>query len=330
MNGADWVRLYTDFFDNPKIRQIKKRPQKDGDTIITIWVNLICLAGKQNRCGVFMLTDTIPYTDEMLANEIERPYETEFAPAMAVLRQYEMIIDIDGVPAIKNWGVYQQQLDTLEKQREQNRVRVQRYRDKQKEIRNNNKTVTHYDTVTTRITTRTCNGDVTHTELELEKDKELEKDIYLNKKTDNYEETNNKQVVDEKGFYLNNRADEHEEQKSTTTTTLDSLDKNLDAFCSRFGIMIDNYNYRISEMDFKALTERFEESDWLKRNVTSFKKICDIYPRIISGYYKDYDRKPKGNREFDILQRMLKEAEEEEEREKQQKGGTDNEPQESS
>lgn len=330
MNGADWVRLYTDFFDNPKIRQIKKRPQKDGDTIITIWVNLICLAGKQNRCGVFMLTDTIPYTDEMLANEIERPYETEFAPAMAVLRQYEMIIDIDGVPAIKNWGVYQQQLDTLDKQREQNRVRVQRYRDKQKEIRNNNKAVTHYNTVTTRITTRTCNGDVTHTELELEKDKELEKDIYLNKKTDNYEETNDKQVVDEKGFYLNNRADEHEEQKSTTTTTLDSLDKNLDAFCSRFGIMIDNYNYRISEMDFKALTERFEESDWLKRNVTSFKKICDIYPRIISGYYKNYDRKPKGNREFDILQRMLKEAEEEEEREKQQKGGTDNEPQESS
>lgn len=176
MNGADWVRLYTDFFDNPKIRQIKKRPQKDGDTIITIWVNLICLAGKQNRCGVFMLTDTIPYTDEMLANEIERPYETEFAPAMAVLRQYEMIIDIDGVPAIKNWGVYQQQLDTLDKQREQNRVRVQRYRDKQKEIRNNNKGVTHYNTVTTRITTRTCNGDVTHTELELEKDKDIIKE----------------------------------------------------------------------------------------------------------------------------------------------------------
>ena len=83
-------------------------------------------------------------------------------------------------------------------------------------------------------------------------------------------------------------------------------------------------------MDFKALTERFEESEWLKANVTSFKKICDIYPRIISGYYKDYNRKPKGSREFDILQRMLKEAEEEEEREKQEKGESDNGPQESS
>lgn len=171
--------------------------------------------------------------------------------------------------------------------------------------------------------------DICPPEKDKEKDKDIEKDIYLNKKSDNYEKTNNKQVVDEKGFYLNNRAATDEEQKSTTTTTLDSLDKDLDTFCSRFGIGIDNYGPRLAEMDFKALTERFEESEWLKANVTSFKKICDIYPRIISGYYKDYNRKPKGNREYEILQRMLKEAEEEEEREKQEKGGTDNEPEES-
>lgn len=140
----------------------------------------------------------------------------------------------------------------------------------------------------------------------------------------------NKLVVDEKSFYLNNRANGVEEQKSTTTTTSDSLDKDLDTFCKKFGIGIDNYGPRLAQMDFKTLTERFEESEWLKANVTSFKKICDIYPRIISGYYKDYNRKPKGSREFDILQRMLKEAEEKEEREKQEKGESDNGPQESS
>lgn len=169
-------------------------------------------------------------------------------------------------------------------------------------------------------------------EKDKEKDKEIdiEKDIYLNKKSDNYEKTNNKKVVDEKGFYLNNRAEIDEEQNSTTTTTtLDSLDKDLDTFCKKFGIGIDNYGPRLAEMDFKTLTERFEESEWLKANVTSFKKICDIYPRIISGYYKDYNRKPKGNREYEILQRMLREAEEEEEREKQERGGTDNESEES-
>lgn len=169
-------------------------------------------------------------------------------------------------------------------------------------------------------------------EKDKEKDKEIdiEKDIYLNKKTDNYEEANNKQVVDEKDFYLNNSECESEEQKTTTTTNIHNLNKELQEFLHKFGIGLDNYNYRISEMDFKTLTEKFEESEWLKANVTSFKKICDIYPRIISGYYKDYNRKPKGSREFDILQRMLKEAEEEEEREKQEKGESDNGPQESS
>ena len=138
----------------------------------------------------------------------------------------------------------------------------------------------------------------------------------------NRDNLNNKERVD----YLKITRD----NAKSTTTTLDSLDKDLDTFCRKFGIGIDNYGPRLAQMDFKALTERFEESEWLKANVTSFKKICDIYPRIISGYYKDYNRKPKGSREFDILQRMLKEAEEEEEREKQEKGESDNGPQESS
>lgn len=135
MNGVDWIRLYTDFFDNPKIRQIKTL--KKGDMIICVWINLLCLAGKQNRCGVFMLTDTKPYTQEGLANEIGRNYK-DFKIAMETLINFEMVIDIDGVFAIKNWGVYQQQLDTLDKQREQSRIRMQRYRERQKNIRSNN------------------------------------------------------------------------------------------------------------------------------------------------------------------------------------------------
>lgn len=139
-----------------------------------------------------------------------------------------------------------------------------------------------------------------------------------------------KKSVSKKGVLLKGENPEVEQMDYNKPLSAETMKDDLDTFCSRFGIMVDNYNYRISEMDFKTLTERFEESEWLKANVTSFKKICDIYPRIISGYYKDYNRKPKGSREFDILQRMLKEAEEEEEREKQEKGESDNGPQESS
>lgn len=135
--------------------------------------------------------------------------------------------------------------------------------------------------------------------------------------------------VNNKGVLLKGGNTEAEQTDNNEPLSAETLKDDLDTFCSRFGVLLDDYNYRISEMDFKTLTERFEESEWLKVNVTSFKKICDIYPRIISGYYKDYNRKPKGNREYEILQRMLREAEEEEEREKQEKGGTDNEPEES-
>lgn len=135
--------------------------------------------------------------------------------------------------------------------------------------------------------------------------------------------------VNNKGVLLKGENTEAEQTDNNEPLSAETLKDDLDTFCSRFGVLLDDYNYRISEMDFKTLTERFEESEWLKANVTSFKKICDIYPRIISGYYKDYNRKPKGNREYEILQRMLREAEEEEEREKQERGGTDNESEES-
>lgn len=152
-----------------------------------------------------------------------------------------------------------------------------------------------------------------------------EKESYLNNKSLFEIE----KPVNNKGVLLKGENTEAEQTDNNEPLSAETLKDDLDTFCSRFGVLLDDYNYRISEMDFKTLTERFEESEWLKANVTSFKKICDIYPRIISGYYKDYNRKPKGNREYEILQRMLREAEEEEEREKQEKGGTDNEPKES-
>ena len=152
-----------------------------------------------------------------------------------------------------------------------------------------------------------------------------EKESYLNNKSLFEIE----KPVNNKGVLLKGENTEAEQTDNNEPLSAETLKDDLDTFCSRFGVLLDDYNYRISEMDFKALTERFEESEWLKANVTSFKKICDIYPRIISGYYKDYNRKPKGNREYEILQRMLREAEEEEEREKQERGGTDNEPEES-
>lgn len=139
----------------------------------------------------------------------------------------------------------------------------------------------------------------------------------LNNKESNYE----KEIVsldkgECKGEKEKKEKEREKERENKKPFTAESLKYDIDTFCSRFGVMLDSYNFRIDEIDFKLLTERFEESEWLKKNVSSFKKICDIYPKIASGFYKNYDRKPRKDKAFEKLQKMLAEAEEEEQKEK--------------
>ena len=46
MAEVQWVRLYTSFFDNKKIRMIRR--QKDGDSIVLFYLYLLTAAGKCN------------------------------------------------------------------------------------------------------------------------------------------------------------------------------------------------------------------------------------------------------------------------------------------
>ena len=104
------------------------------------------------------------------------------------------------------------------------------------------------------------------------------------------------------------------EEKSSS---LENLETNLHNFLDEFGIMLDSYTAIIAEIDFELLTERFRESEWLRANISSFKKVCEFYPKIISGYYKDYDKKPKEDNSWDKLKAMFAEAKAEEEKEEQ-------------
>ena len=109
-------------------------------------------------------------------------------------------------------------------------------------------------------------------------------------------------------------------EEKSSSSTLDNLETNLNNFLEEFGIMLDSYTSIISEIDFELLTERFRESEWLKANISSFKKVCEYYPKIISGYYKDYNKKPREDNSWNTLKAMFKEAKAEEEKEEQ--GGT--------
>lgn len=102
----------------------------EGNNIILIWVFILAEAGESNKDGALYLTDTIPFTCEDLA--IEFDFEIDLIKlALTVLERFQMIEIFDDVIYIKNWDKYQN-IDGLDKIREQTRLRVAKCREKKK------------------------------------------------------------------------------------------------------------------------------------------------------------------------------------------------------
>lgn len=127
MADVKWIKITTDIFDDEKILLIESLP--DAYAIITVWFKLLCLAGKQNNSGVFMM-GKIAYTDKMLAT-IFRMKESTVTMALNTFEQFEMVEIIDGVITIPNWGKHQN-LEQLEERRKYQREYQKEYRKKQK------------------------------------------------------------------------------------------------------------------------------------------------------------------------------------------------------
>jgi len=117
MADVKWIKITTDIFDDEKILLIEGLP--DSYAIITVWFKLLCLAGKQNNNGVFMM-GRIPYTNQMLAT-IFRMKETTVAMALEVFSNYGMVEIVEGVITIPNWKKHQS-LDAYEKRKERDRL----------------------------------------------------------------------------------------------------------------------------------------------------------------------------------------------------------------
>ena len=130
MADIKWIKLATDVFDDEKILLIESLPE--ADSIIVIWFKLLCLAGKQNNSGVFMMGNAIPYTDAMLAT-IFRRNEATVTLALKTFERFGMVELIDDVITIPNWGKHQN-LDQLEHKAEYMRGYMREYREKQRAL----------------------------------------------------------------------------------------------------------------------------------------------------------------------------------------------------
>ena len=111
MSEIKWIKIVVDIFDDEKILLIESLPE--ADSIIVIWFKLLCLAGKQNNSGVFVMNNQIPYTDKMLAT-IFRRKESTVKLALETFKNFGMIEIIDGAITIPNWGKHQN-FDKIEK-----------------------------------------------------------------------------------------------------------------------------------------------------------------------------------------------------------------------
>ena len=131
MADVKWIKITTDMFDNRKIRHLRRLP--DGNNIVLIWVMLLTMAGRCNASGMIFLTETIPYTAKMLADELDFE-ENTVKLALSALEQLGMITTSDnGYFTISGWEEHQN-IEGMERIREQNKLRQKRWYDKQKEL----------------------------------------------------------------------------------------------------------------------------------------------------------------------------------------------------
>ena len=127
MAGVEWVKITTGMFDNRKIKHLRRLP--DGNNIVLIWVMLLTMAGRCNAGGMIFLTENIPYTPKMLADELGFEENTVIL-ALRSLEQLHMIVMDDACFRIAGWEEYQN-VEGLDRIREQTRKRVAAHRSRQ-------------------------------------------------------------------------------------------------------------------------------------------------------------------------------------------------------
>lgn len=171
MAGVKWVKLSIDMFDHRKIKHLRKLP--DGNNIVLIWVMLLTMAGRCNAGGMIFLTENIPYTPKMLADELGFEENTVIL-ALQALEQLNMIVTDNGFFAIAGWEEYQN-IDRLAEIREYNRLAQQKSRAKKMLLA---------DVNDKSMTSQRCH------DIEEDKDKEKDKDLKKEekKKATSYDE----------------------------------------------------------------------------------------------------------------------------------------------
>lgn len=157
----EWIKLSTGIFQDEKIRMLNM--YKNTDELVCIWLKILCLAGRTDNGGVFVMETGVPYTADHLAVLFEKK-KTVIRDALNIFVTLGMVEIVDGIVTLPNWEKHQQ-TDKYEQYKQRHRDRQKSYRERQRDI--------------TRDVTRdvTVTGAKRHCDA-VDKDKEEDKDIY--------------------------------------------------------------------------------------------------------------------------------------------------------
>lgn len=189
MSDIKWIKLTTDMFDDVKIKTIKKMPE--GKSILLIWVQLLCLAGKLNANGYIFLSENIAFDVNSLSSVLDED-QLIIEIALRTFQNFGMItLETDGKMLLTNWWKHQN-IHSLDKIREQNKLRKQKERE-QKRLTFQDNTSMSRDS---HVTSQPCHANVTQQNKNKNKNKKkIKKRILSEVKTSDF-------PLDSKPYFL--------------------------------------------------------------------------------------------------------------------------------
>ena len=279
-----WIKLTTDMFDNRKIKYLRKLP--DGNSIVLIWVMLLTMAGRCNSGGMIFLAENIPYTAKMLADELDFEENT----VSLALKALENLGMISSDPLeITNWEEYQN-IDGMERIREQTRQRVASFRAKNKQL-----PVADSDcNVTCNVTVTPCNA--TEEEKEKEIDREIDKELRKEEKVKKEEKSKNP-TAKEEILDIFNRFAGYDDELATALKDFTEMRKAI-----KKPLTVNAANLVCKKLN------TFPQSDWIEIiNQSILNSWAGLFPLKGEGQQRQNAR-PMQESTVDRLARLMREG----------------------
>jgi predicted phage replisome organizer len=121
-----WIKLDINILDDAKIKIIRSHP--NGDSVVLLWIGLLCLAMKSSRPGTIEISDGLPYTIDDLSNLFNIEKKT-VEMGLALFVKYRMVETFEGGSIdVINFAKHQK-LEEIERKRELTRIRTIKYRE---------------------------------------------------------------------------------------------------------------------------------------------------------------------------------------------------------